>query len=32
MEREIARGLATKQSLVDFTHVMLNLNEFLYLR
>ena len=32
MEREIARGLATEQSLVDFTHVMLNLNEFLYLR
>ena len=32
MEREIARGLATEQSLIDFTHVMLNLNEFLYLR
>ena len=32
MEREIARGLATEQSLVDFTHVMMNLNEFLYLR
>ncbi len=31
-EREIARGLATGQSLVDFTHVMMNLNEFLYLR
>ena len=32
MEREVARGLATEQSLVDFTHVMMNLNEFLYLR
>ena len=32
MEREIARGLATEQSLVDFTHVMMNLNEFLYQR
>ena len=32
MEREIARGLVAEQSLVDFTHVMLNLNEFLYLR
>ena len=32
MEREIARGLATEQSLVDFTHVMMNLNEFLYMR
>ena len=31
-EREVARGLATEQSLVDFTHVMMNLNEFLYLR
>ena len=31
-EREIARGLVAEQSLVDFTHVMLNLNEFLYLR
>ena len=31
-EREIARGLAAGQSLVDFTHVMMNLNEFLYLR
>ena len=31
-EREIARGLVTEQSLVDFTHVMMNLNEFLYLR
>ena len=32
LEREVARGLATEQSLVDFTHVMMNLNEFLYLR
>ena len=32
MELEVARGLATEQSLVDFTHVMMNLNEFLYLR
>ena len=32
LEREIARGLATEQSLVDFTHVMMNLNEFLYQR
>ena len=32
MEREVARGLAMEQSLVDFTHVMMNLNEFLYLR
>ena len=31
-EIEVARALATGQSLVDFTHVMLNLNEFLYLR
>ena len=31
-ERAIARGLAAEQSLVDFTHVMMNLNEFLYLR
>ena len=31
-ERAIARALATEQSLVDFTHVMMNLNEFLYLR
>ena len=31
-EREVARGLVTEQSLVDFTHVMMNLNEFLYLR
>ncbi len=32
MEREVARSLAMEQSLVDFTHVMMNLNEFLYLR
>ena len=32
VERDVARGLATEQSLVDFTHVMMNLNEFLYLR
>jgi mono/diheme cytochrome c family protein len=31
-EAEIARGLVSSQSLVDLTHVMLNLNEFLYLR
>ena len=31
-ERAIARGLVTEQSLVDFAHVMMNLNEFLYLR
>ena len=31
-EREIARGLAAEQSLAAFTHVMMNLNEFLYLR
>ncbi len=31
-EREVARGLVAGQSLVDFTHVMMNLNEFLYLR
>ena len=31
-EIEVARALATEQSLVDFTHVMMNLNEFLYLR
>ena len=31
-EAEIARNLASSQSLVDLTHVMLNLNEFLYLR
>ena len=31
-ERAIARGLVAEQSLVDFAHVMMNLNEFLYLR
>ena len=31
-EARIAMALATEQSLVDLTHVMLNLNEFLYLR
>ncbi len=31
-ESAIARGLIEDGSLVDFTHVMLNLNEFLYLR
>ncbi len=31
-EAEVARGLVSSQSLVDLTHVMLNLNEFLYLR
>ena len=31
-EARIARDLATGQSLVDLTHVILNLNEFLYLR
>ncbi len=31
-EAEIARNLVSSQSLVDLTHVMLNLNEFLYLR
>ena len=31
-ETELARALATEQSLVDLTHVLLNLNEFLYLR
>ena len=31
-ELAIARGLVAGQSLVDFTHVMMNLNEFLYLR
>ena len=31
-EAETARGLVASQSLVDLTHVMLNLNEFLYLR
>ena len=33
-EKEIAVGLdfLKKQSLADFTHVLLNLNEFLYVR
>ena len=31
-EVELAKALATDQSLVDLAHVMLNLNEFLYLR
>ncbi len=31
-EAQIARDLVSSQSLVDLTHVMLNLNEFLYLR
>ena len=31
-ESAIARGLIEARSLTDFTHVMLNLNEFLYLR
>ena len=31
-ETEVAKVLVAEQSLVDFTHVMLNLNEFLYLR
>ena len=31
-EAGVARGLVADQSLVDLTHVMLNLNEFLYLR
>ena len=31
-ETEVARALVREQSLVDLTHVMLNLNEFLYLR
>ena len=31
-QAEVARALATDQSLVDLTHVLLNLNEFLYLR
>ena len=31
-ETETAVALATDQSLVDLTHVLLNLNEFLYLR
>ena len=32
METQVAKGLVAEQSLVDLTHVMLNLNEFLYLR
>lgn len=31
-EAQVAKALATEQSLVDLAHVMLNLNEFLYLR
>ena len=31
-EAQLARDLVSSQSLVDLTHVMLNLNEFLYLR
>jgi len=31
-EAELAKALVTEQSLVDLTHVMFNLNEFLYLR
>ena len=31
-EAELAKALVADQSLVDLTHVMLNLNEFLYLR
>ena len=31
-ESTVAKVLVTEQSLVDLTHVMLNLNEFLYLR
>ncbi len=31
-EEQVAMTLATEQSLVDLTHVLLNLNEFLYLR
>ena len=29
---KVARTLVTEQSLVDLTHVLFNLNEFLYLR
>ncbi len=32
MEAQVAKGLVAEQSLVDLTHVMLNLNESLYLR
>ena len=33
-ESEVAEGLALtkKYSLVDFTHVLVNLNEFMYMR
>ena len=31
-EMAIARELVAERSLIDFTHVMMNLNEFLYLR
>ena len=31
-EAQVAKALVAEQSLVDLTHVMLNLNEFLYLR
>ncbi len=31
-EADVAKALATDQSLLDLTHVLLNLNEFLYLR
>ena len=31
-EAEVAKTLVTEQSLVDLTHVLFNLNEFLYLR
>ena len=31
-EMAVAKTLVDEQSLVDLTHVMLNLNEFLYLR
>ncbi len=31
-EAEVAKALVAEQSLIDLTHVMLNLNEFLYLR
>ena len=31
-EAKVAKTLVTEQSLVDLTHVLFNLNEFLYLR
>ena len=31
-EAAVAKTLVSEQSLVDLTHVILNLNEFLYLR